>query len=630
MLPLRTKMLAIIGLPLIILYGLLIGYEYSVGKQRAVDSAITVLSNQAASRAAQVDGHFVSLAQAARTVSALFSRGIFAGEEDFFPLLDAIARENPSVYGTVVAFDTYRFDAQKKFFAPRAFRASGNAMRHMFIDPEYNFDYQFADWFLIPKLTGASAWTDPYFSAEDAIVVSFSAPITQDNEFIGVFKVDTRVADIRTKLAALETAGGFIVLISKTGTVISHPESEYILQHTLVSLAQTQKRADLEELAYALLHKGGEGVIRLDATSGAGALWLAYAPVQSTEWTLLAVVPEKIVLRDVTRSLYTNVGYLALTAILLFLVLYFLIAREVSRPLQALNAAALRLSGGDLESRLALVATNEEIRMLVAVYNTVITCLRDILQIRAQDIARRHLAEEENQAKNDFLARMSHEIRTPMNGILGMSHLALQQNPSAKLKGYLEKIHSSTLSLLGVFNDIMDFSKMQTGAVETENVPFGLRSLLRSLYDGMKDRAEAKGLMFEMHVDAALPDMLVGDAPHLRQILHHLLHNAIKFTEQGQVALHVRTETENERQVSVHFLVQDSGIGIESTQLERIFEGFTQADGSMTRQYGGAGLGLTLSKRLTELMQGRLWVESEVGKGSMFHLQLPFDHFLTY
>ncbi|MCL2122960.1 MAG: ATP-binding protein, partial [Desulfovibrionaceae bacterium] len=151
-----------------------------------------------------------------------------------------------------------------------------------------------------------------------------------------------------------------------------------------------------------------------------------------------------------------------------------------------------------------------------------------------------------------------------------------------------------------------------------------------SLYDGMKPRAEAKGLICELHIDAALPEMLVGDAPHLRQILHHLLHNAIKFTEQGQVVLRVQAEAESERQVFVHFLIQDSGIGIDPAQQERIFEGFTQADGSMTRQYGGAGLGLALSKNLAELMQGRLWVESGLGKGSTFHLRLPFDHFLTY
>jgi len=630
MLPLRTKMLAIIGLPLIIIYSLLISYEYSTGKKRAVEMFSAALSEQAAYRAAQVDGHFVSLAQTAQTMSTLFSRGIFTGSGDLFPLLDAIVKTNPSVYTSVVAFEAYRFDKQKEFFAPRVFRAPDHTVRHTFLEPEHNNDYRFYDWFLIPKLTGAATWTDPYFSPEHELVVSFGAPIMRDNEFIGVCMVNTFVEDIKNILAALETAGSYTILISKAGTVISHPQSEYILQHTLVSLAQSRQRADMEELAYTLLREGGEGVIRLDATPEEGALWLAYAPVQSTGWILLAVVPEETVLRDVTHSLFMAMGILAFTAISLFCVLYFLIAREVSRPLQAVNAAALRLSGGDLESRLDLVATNEEIRMLVTVYNTMVARLRDTLQIRAQDIAKRHLAEEENQAKSDFLARMSHEIRTPMNGILGMSHLALQQNPSAKLKGYLDKIHSSTLELLGVLNDILDFSTIKTGTVETEHIPFGLRSLLTSLYDGMKNRAEAKGLTFELHVDAALPDMLVGDAPHVRQILHHLLHNAIKFTAQGQVSLHVRAEAESERQVFVHFLVQDNGIGIEPALQERIFEGFTQADGSMTRQYGGTGLGLALSKSLAELMQGRLWVESEAGKGSTFHLQLSFDHFLTY
>ena len=623
-------MLAIIGVPLIVIYSLLITYEYSTGKKRAVDMISAALSEQAAHRAAEVDEHFVSLVRITQTMSTLFSSGIFARSEDCFPLLDAIVRENPSVYSSAVAFEAYRFDKQKEFFAPRVSRAPDSALLHSFIEPETSYDYRFYDWFLLPKLIGAATWTDPYFGADDTLVVSFGAPIARDNEFIGVLKVDALIADIGAKLAALKKTAGFTVLISDVGTIMFHPNAEYILQHTLISLAQLQQRSDLEELAYALLREGGEGVVRLEATSKAEAMWLAYAPVQSTGWTLLAVVPEDLVLRDVMRSLFINMGILAFTALSLFFVLYFLLAREVSRPLQALNAAALRLSGGDMESRLELAATNEEMRMAAAVYNTMVTRLRDTLQVRAQDIAKRHLAEEENQAKNDFLARMSHEIRTPMNGILGMSHLALQQNPPGKLRGYLEKIHSSTLGLVGVFNDILDFSRITTGTVETENIPFGLRSLLNSLYDGMKHRAEAKGLVFDLHVDAALPDMLVGDAPHLRQILHHLLHNAIKFTEQGQVSLRVWAESESERQVFSHFAVQDSGIGIELEQQERIFEGFTQADGSMTRQYGGAGLGLALSKSLAELMRGRLWMESNPGQGSTFHLQLAFDHFLTY
>jgi len=625
-------MLVIIGVPLVIIYGLLVGYEYVTGKRNAVEMVGTALFAQAAQQAAEINGHFASLAQVAQTVSTLFSYGFVAEGEDFFPLLGAIIKENPAIYSSAVAFEEHSFDRQKKCFAPHAFRAPDSNVRYNFIGPEYNYDYQFYDWFLIPKLTNAAVWTDPHFdaSAGGALIVSFGAPVMRNGQFIGVTKVDTLVDDIRIKLAGLKTEGGFLVLASKVGTIISHPDSSHILRHTLVSLAQAQKRPDLEELAYTLLREGGSGVIRLNATPEHEALWLAYAPVESTGWTLLAAVPEAIVLHDVMRTLWTNAALLTCGAILLFLVIYFLIAREVSDPLRALNAAALRLSGGDLESKLELIATNEEIRMMETVYNNMVTRLRDTLQVRAQDIAKRHLAEEENQAKSDFLARMSHEIRTPMNGILGMSHLALQQVPPPKLKGYLEKIYNSALGLMDMLNDILDFSKIEMSAMETEHIPFGLRSLIGSLYDGMKAYAEVKGLSCELHIDESLPEMLVGDAPHLRQILHHLLHNAVKFTEQGQISLRVEAEAEGERHVSVHFVIRDSGIGIAPAEQMRIFEGFTQADGSMTRRYGGTGIGLGLSKKLAELMRGRLWVESELGKGSTFHLHLPFDYFLTY
>ena len=625
-------MLVIIGVPLMVTYSLLIGYAYVVGRDQAVDMAKVLLSAQAAHQAEEVNGHLASLAQVAQTMSTFFPHGTFAGGEDFFPLLEAVTRENPAIYGSAVAFEAYRFDKQKDFFAPHVFRVSDEAVLHNFITPEYNYDYRFYDWFLIPKLTGAQTWTDPYVdgSAKDALVVSFSAPIMRGTEFIGVTKVDTRVEDIRNKLAKMKVKDGFTVLVSKVGTLISHPNSEYILRHTLLSLAKEQKSAVLEELAQTLLQQSGRGVVRLIPTPQEAALWLAYEPVASTGWTLLAAVPEAVVLRDVRLALWMHAMILTCSAALLFFILYFLIAREVSRPLLAFNVAASRLGGGDLESRLDLVATNEEIRRLVGVYNSMVARLRDTIQTRAQDIAARRMAEEENQAKSDFLARMSHEMRTPMNGILGMSHLALQHDPPAKLKGYLEKIHNSALGLQGVIDDILNFSMVKAGAIETEHIPFGMRSLLGSLCDDMKKRAEAKGLVFELLIDEALPDILVGDAPHLRQILQHLLLNGIKFTEQGRVSLLVRTRDENERHVVVHFLVQDSGIGIAPEHQTRIFEGFTQADGSMTRRYGGAGLGLALSKNLAESLQGRLWVESEPGKGSTFHLELSFDNFLTY
>ncbi|MCL1984977.1 MAG: ATP-binding protein [Betaproteobacteria bacterium] len=632
MFPLRTKMLAIIALPLIAIYGMFIGYHYTTGKEHAVDNARTALFAQAAHQAATLNTHFVSLAQVAQTLSTLFSRGFFIKEDVFFPVLDGLIKENPSISGMTVAFDAYAFDKQKKFFAPHVYKPADLYVRRSVIEPESNYDYQFYDWFLVPKVTGAMAWSDPYVDAasEKALVVSFSAPIMRDGKFIGVTKVDSLVEDIRSKLAALKIEGGYAVLTSKVGTIISHPNSGYILQHTLASLARVQKNAELEKLAYTLLREGGEGVVRMDATPTEKAMWIAYAPVESTGWTLLAVVPEESILSAVMRSLMAYTIVLAYTALSLFLVLYFLVTREVSRPLQAFHAAALRLGEGDLDSRLDFAAPNTEIEMMINVYNSMVTRLRDTLQIRARDIAARHMAEEENQAKSDFLARMSHEIRTPMNGILGLSHLVLQQNPPAKLKGYLEKIYNSALGLLAVLNDILDFSKVESGVMETEHVPFGINSLLTSLCEDMQGRAEAKGLAFELRVTPALPGMLVGDAPHLRQVLHHLLDNAIKFTEQGQVSLSVETEGESERQVSVHFLVRDSGIGILPAQQQQIFEGFSQADGSMTRRYGGTGLGLTLSKRLAELMGGRLWVESEPGQGSTFHLHLPFDNFLVY
>ncbi len=343
--------------------------------------------------------------------------------------------------------------------------------------------------------------------------------------------------------------------------------------------------------------------------------------------------------RDVAAARRTTA--LATLAILLTgLVAVFGISTLITIPIRRIAVAAERIAAGDLGSR-AEAGADDEVAELARAFNVMLDSLQraqlelagvnEHLEERVRDrtaeltattqqlVRAKKAAEAASQAKSEFLANMSHEIRTPMNGVMGMIDLAIDTPPGPSQLEYLGIARSSAEGLLTVINDILDFSKVEAGKLVLDPEDFDLGEMLGATMSTLAIRAREKDLEVALHIAPNTPELLVGDAGRLRQVIVNLVGNANKFTDRGEVVLDVAEVSRTDGQVVLHFQVRDTGIGIPAAYHQRIFDAFSQADGSTTRQFGGTGLGLTISAKLVGLMGGRIWLESEVGLGSTFH-----------
>lgn len=461
-------------------------------------------------------------------------------------------------------------------------------------------------------------WTSIYFDeGVKQWMVSQVTPADIDGRWVGSVGHDIIISDLIKRTLNDQLPGTYNIIVRADGDLIAHPALTEKIEKAGGNL-QVNQLGDkyLKKLIDVVLQQKTSPIVVEAPTVNA---FLGITRIKGPDWYFVTVYPRSLMKATAINTAKYVFGIGFVTLIIELLILHLVLRKQVAEPMEGFILATREVEQGRSDFQLAS-HRDDEIGVLS---NSFIRMAKTLQQQKDDLIVAKNITESALQAKSYFLANVSHEIRTPMNGIIGAVDLLLQNAPSEDQRELLSLVKSSSDSLLVLINDILDFSKIDSGSLVFESIEFDPRSTLEDLINPLNEKARNKNLAIYCLVQPGVPQRLLGDPGRLRQILANLLNNAIKFTEYGDIIVRVGCqEFADAAHVELNFSVQDSGVGIEPANLPYIFTPFSQADNTSTRKFGGAGLGLSISKRLVEAMGGEIKVESKLGKGSIFSFSI--------